>query len=438
MGFFEKVRTKSFWAFDAVKGGVVRKYVDDIESIFNSQNKEETKVVVNNYLDSLKQHATSTVPFYKNYENADFLELPVVSKKQIVTNYDSFYSKGYNASDCVVKSTSGSTGEPFKVRQDLNKVRRNNADTIFFSKLVGYNIGYPLYFIRFWDVSLRKSGVDAFLQNIKPYEIIGLNEALISEFCRDISKKDKTKKSILAYSSGFDKLVNYLEDSEKKYDFSQVSSLIAMSEALSDTTKKKAAHFFNVPIVSRYSNTENGIIAQQLHHPDFPNRFYINTASYYVEIVHLENDKPADHGTVGRIVVTDLFNYAMPLIRYDTGDLGVMNVDEHGTPFLERIEGRIMDAIFNTKGDLVSSFIPTHLEEYPGIIEYQFDQISEKGYAIFLVINNKFKAEQDILDYMKTHFGQDANIQINYIDSIPLLSSGKRKKVLNTFKNPID
>ncbi len=438
MGFFEKVRARSFWAFDALKGGMVRKYVDDVDHIFNYQDEAETKVVVNSYLDNLKKHAIASVPFYRNYEGSDFNDLPSIRKRQIVEDYDSFYSENYADSDCIVRLTSGSTGEPFKVRQDRNKVKRNTADTIFFSKLVGYNIGDPLYFIRFWDVSLKKSGIDTLLQNIRPYEITEFGDRMIEEFCKDLCRGSRVAKSVLAYSSGFDKIIHYLEKTNKKYDFGNVTSLIAMSESLSSITKKKATQFFNTPIVSRYSNTENGILAQQIHSTEFPDRYYINSASYHIEILNLQNDTAVDYGTLGRIVITDLFNYAMPLIRYDTGDLGAMNIDEKGIPFLERIEGRIMDAIYDTSGTLISSFMPTHLEQYSGVIEYQFDQNGEKEYVISLVINDMFEAPEDIIAFMKGYLGQDANVRIDYVDSIPLLSSGKRKKVLNTFKNPIE
>ena len=68
---------------------------------------------------------------------------------------------------------------------------------------------------------------------------------------------------------------------------------------------------------------ENGILAQQKTASE--NEFIINWASYHIEILNIDTNELAPNGTVGRIVVTDFFNYAMPLIRYDTGDLGVID-----------------------------------------------------------------------------------------------------------------
>ncbi len=95
-----------------------------------------------------------------------------------------------------------------------------------------------------------------------------------------------------------------------------------MSETLNDYTKQTIEKYFGVPVYSRYSNLENGILAQQV--PGSDNRYFINTASYVLEIFKMNEDVPAAcRRTLGRIMVTDLYNYAMPMIRYDTGDTGI-------------------------------------------------------------------------------------------------------------------
>ena len=72
-------------------------------------------------------------------------------------------------------------------------------------------------------------------------------------------------------------------------------------------------------VYARYSNIENGIIAQQNQNKD---DYLINSASYHIDIYSLQNDSLLKHGELGRIVVTDFFNKGMPLIKYDTGDVG--------------------------------------------------------------------------------------------------------------------
>jgi phenylacetate-CoA ligase len=152
----------------------------------------------------------------------------------------------------------------------------------------------------------------------------------------------------------------------------------------------------------------------------------------------LENDTPVKPGEFGRIVVTDLFNFAMPIIRYDTGDIAKLGVSKNGAMQLEEIEGRKMDLIYDSQGNIISSFvIYTKFYKYYKLLkQYQFLQHGEKDYEIKLNLQDAvFEFENDLITDVKSDFGIDANITISYVDEIPALASGKRKKVINNFKN---
>ena len=142
-------------------------------------------------------------------------------------------------------------------------------------------------------------------------------------------------------------------------------------------------------------------------------------------------------GRSGRIVVTDLYNEAMPLIRYDTGDIGLLNehlVNGKPTPMLEKIEGRKMDMVFDSNGHLVSSFTITNgMWKYTELTQYQFIQTSKTSYLFKLNIDTPFTRATELITDFKEIFGLDALIEIEYVDEIPLLNSGKRKKVMNIF-----
>src|SRR5690606_7067982 len=146
---------------------------------------------------------------------------------------------------------------------------------------------------------------------------------------------------------------------------------IAISEGLTPYTKDTLKTYFNVDTVSRYSNVENGIIAQQFL--GTTSYFVINTASYHVEILDFDKDIPLHHGEKGRIVITDLFNYCMPMIRYDTGDVGtMMHID--GKLVLTSVEGRKIDAITNTKGEIISNNILLLINNYHELNQCQLIQ----------------------------------------------------------------
>ena len=88
---------------------------------------------------------------------------------------------------------------------------------------------------------------------------------------------------------------------------------------LFDNTRMSLEQAFHCKCVSRYANEENGFLGQDYTKN---NIFIPNRANYYIEILKLDSEESAELNEVGRIVVTDLYNYAMPMIRYDTGDFG--------------------------------------------------------------------------------------------------------------------
>jgi len=215
----------------------------------------------------------------------------------------------------------------------------------------------------------------------------------------------------------------------------KIGSILAQSEALPNHTKERLHNYFNCLPCSRYSNVENGIIAQQTKKDN--NRFKINRASYIVEVLKMDSYSPSDAGELGRIVVTDLFNFGMPFIRYDTGDIGKFDHDSNGNinrNFLTQIQGRRLDLLLNTKGEVISSYIMyKNMFAYPEIDQYQLIQQSRKDYHFIISIKERFKKEESLKKEFLTYLGSDANFEIKYVDKIPLLASGKRRKIVNNY-----
>lgn len=178
---------------------------------------------------------------------------------------------------------------------------------------------------------------------------------------------------------------------------------------------------------------EQGILAQDSGGED--RRYMLNTSSFYFECLKLESDDSAEMGELGRIVVTDLYNYAMPLIRYDTGDLGVMSIDEFGTTYLDEIHGRSRDFIYTTKGRLLSPVVVTMgLWGIANVSQYQFIQNDANEYVIRLNASSNEVNLEDILERLRKPLGSDANIAVEFVDEIPVLSSNKRKQVVCNYK----
>ncbi|WP_340063249.1 CoF synthetase [Ascidiimonas aurantiaca] len=433
MQLLQRLRKRSYWVVDFCKGSEIAKHLKDIESIIHHTDYATANHRKDVYLDSILKFATATVPFYQklNGKNIPLETFPVINKNIIRDSQNDFRSSFYKDKTVSKVTTSGSTGTPFSVYQDTDKKKRGAADMIFYARQAGFELGNTLYYLRHWTRYYKKSKLLAWLQNVIQVEVIDFSDENIENLLIALAS-DQSEKGFLGYASSYQAICNYMERTEKKPKDYNITSIIAMSEGLSDSTKKGMEYYFKTPVVSRYSNMENGIIAQQL--PKKGNDFQINWASYHIEVLELDSDIPVPFGTPGRIVVTDLFNKAMPLIRYDTGDVGVMqqyNPDEF--PVLERIDGRKMDVILNTKGDIVSSFLILNAGKYKNIIQMQLVQESAKHYTFKLNTVDTFEEEETMRKEYQKYLGTDARIDFEYVDDIPLLASGKRKTIVNNY-----
>jgi len=435
MNLLQVLRYRIFWFFDFFRGGVVKKKYKDIQYIIENSGLHIPETKKKTYLIKLLAHAVSTSPFYKKYSNyTSITDFPIINKNMIRDFFMDFKSSAYTAENCTVISTSGSTGTPFSVLQDKHKRYRNTADNLYFSKRSGYQIGQYLVYIKIEsDAHKRTILSKLWFQNVYPQSIFRLQDRDIEKLIVTL-KKSGCEKSFLGYTSAFEKICRYLDKINSDPIDCNMVSIITMSEALNEYTYEAMKKYFGVAPVSRYSNNENGILAQQDRTGS--TKFIINSASYYLEIFDMDMDVLAAHGTHGRIVVTDLHNYAMPLIRYDTGDIGVLGVDENNVPFLKSIEGRKLDLIYDTRGNIVPSHISYKLCKYGDYKQFQLVQYGEKAYLIKLNTDTKVDEVAMIQEY-KGYFGQDAIITIQYVEEIPLLSSGKRREVRNTYHSQL-
>jgi len=431
----EIIRRFTFWQLDKFKGGHIRSHYKNVRYIMENCNTGPSAQLRNKQLSCLLEHARQTTQFYRNVPENDLKYFPVINKNLIRENSESFTSADINFNTAKSVVTSGSTGTPFSLKHDKRKSLRNTADTIYFGELSGFKIGQRLYYFKIWNRVNRKSKLLQFTQNIIPCDVSKLDDQTLPVLI-DKLKKDRSNKGLLAYSSVYDAIGQYMQNNDLSPIMNHTKSVIAMSEALNSSSKQTISKYFNTNAVSRYSNMENGIIAQQMN--DGSEEFIINEASYFVELLDLNSDLPAPDGFPGRIVITDLYNFCMPMIRYDTGDIGTFakkDVSGESRTILKTIEGRRMDLIYNTSGSLMSSYIITNnMWKYKEIQQYQFIQNSADNYKFLLNTEKPFHRSEELIAEFKEYLGGDANITVEYVHEIPVLSSGKRRKVVNNYR----
>ncbi|MBN1821956.1 MAG: phenylacetate--CoA ligase family protein, partial [Prolixibacteraceae bacterium] len=383
MSFGGFVRRKIYWSVDYFKGKPVRSHYNDLKFILN--NYAEGAGRQHKHLQNLLNHAVENSAFYRKYKGLNFEEFPVMDKGLCKKHYNEIKIKAelvpFHRGNMHIESTSGSTGTPFSIPQDWRKRNRRIAELKYFGELAGFYSHEKLAQLRIWTDNIKKTKTQAYFQNIVPFDCENLTDESFSNLCGLIRNKKIT--ALLGYPSWFDKFLIYL----KKHNLKPtgIKTIITISEYLPGNIREDLRNILKCDVVSRYSNLEQGIFGQQPVSEDY---FQLNHASYYFELLKPYSDEKAVTGETGRIVVTDLFNYAFPLIRYDTGDTGIKQVNsdcKNEFFVLSNILGRRADTIFDTKGNAKHPWVIHELFlKFPEIKQWQFIQKSKSEYLVIL------------------------------------------------------
>ncbi|MFK5879690.1 MAG: CoF synthetase [Flavobacteriaceae bacterium] len=427
----DRVRNRSYRFIDFLQGRHVKRHYDDMKSMMQNYVDPEVAQKRNDYLNAILQHAVTTCDYFKQFENYNSIaDFPVTDRNIIADNFSDFVSSKFKNKKNHKVSTSGSTGVPFETLHNLDKCYRHHAEVIYLGERANFTFGQKLVYFKLWPKLKEKN----WIRNTVHHSVLALEDNDIEELLKELRGECRT--GLLGYSSAFERICKYLDRSNvKPLENCNINSIISMSERLNDYTKKAVKKHFKTTIVSRYSTMELGIMAQE--EMDREGCFKINSATFFIEIFDLNKDVPVKNGTYGRIIVTDLFNYAAPLIRYDTGDVGQLEIITNNAgveePFLVNIEGRKLDLILNTKGEILPSQISMYMSNYGDFKQFQFVQCGEKEYILKLNTDKKVEREDELIAEYKSVLGEDAIVKIEYVDGIPLLGSGKKKEVENTY-----
>ena len=239
----------------------------------------------------------------------------------------------------------------------------------------------------------------------------------------------------MSYASTLERLVDYMKDKPRcKYG---LKSIISASELLKENVREELKKIFDCDVVSRYANEENGILGQDCLENN--HEIHLNVADYYFEFLKLDEDKPAKNGELARIVVTDLWNYALPMIRYDTGDLAIVGESECSVKsdiVIKEIFGRKVDLIYDINENPVSPhMITNNMWDIEDVKQFKFIQEDKDKYKLLLNMENSKKCDEDlIINRFKKILGSDSKIEIEYTDKIPALKSGKVKYIENLYR----
>ena len=412
---------KDFWDEDiSLRGGVIYNQYCEIKDVIAKQDFSFAE----RKLEEIKRYAKENVPFYRELES-----FPVLSKGDILEHYEEHKSIGEYRKPIHISSTSGSTGTPFAVLQDYDKRMRNIADLKVFGELCEYPSHERMVFFRVINSKLHRTPEVEDKENIYYIDSSDLGDEHLGQMISAVMKKQPI--IIFSYSSTLIELAKYSLKKGIDPKSYPMKNVLTAGEGISEENRKMVEKAFGCPVYRRYSDMELGILGQDNKNGS---PYLLNWGSYYFECLKINKDEPTENGEAGRIVITDLFNKAFPLIRYDTGDLGIMEYSKDEMPKLKEIFGRIRDCVYTLDGRLISpAKIFVTMWGTENVKQWQFIQ-EEENYYLMKLNTSGIVNEEQIVSKFRNILGEEANIKIKYVDEIPVQASNKRRAVICNYK----
>lgn len=344
----------------------------------------------------------------------------------LIENHDACLAKEGYQIPTHISSTSGSTGTPFSVTQYFKKRKRTIADLKVFGELCDYPSHERMVFFRVINAKLHRTPEQEDRENIYYIDSSDLGDAHLEEMKNALL--DKKPRIVFSYSSSLVELAKYIDRTGIPEGGFSMKSVLTGGEGLSDENRKLLEKVFGCTVYRRYSDMELGILGQDMGNGS---EYILNWGSYYFETLKLDSDKPTELDEAGRIVITDLFNYAFPMIRYDTGDLGILDKSNpNDLPKLKEIYGRVRDCVYATDGRLISpTKVSVMMWGSDGVKQWQFIQETKDNYILKLNCEKKVDTEIYVKKF-KGLLGESADVEVQLVDEIPVTSSNKRQAVI--------
>lgn len=336
-----------------LNGFPIKKAQADFKEVLNVADEDYAEYIESKKREIVEFHLKNN-SFYQNLVGKEAFknwnELPVLTKKNLQKPLKERLSKGYTEKTVFVNKTSGSSGNPFVFAKD------KEAHAITWASIIHrfgwYNVDFnSSYQARFYGIPLdfigyQKERLKDFLSKRYRFPIFDLSDKKLE----GVLQHFKTKKFdyINGYTSSIVLFGKYLKD--RNIVLTDVCPTLKVcmvtSEMLFDEDKILLEKHLGVPIVNEYGASELDLIAFQNTNGDWQ----VNSETLFVEILD-ENNQPVPNGTEGKVVITSLYNKAHPFIRYEIGDVGIL--DEKSTakkPILKKLIGRTSDVALLPSG----------------------------------------------------------------------------------------
>lgn len=396
-------------------------------------------------LSDVVDYARQRVPHYEEAFNgivdrrldrlSQLKDLPTVTK-DVLKRQPLAMRSGEKMKNLTKKTTAGSTGEPFSLWKNSEALEKELAATWRGYAWANIQIGDRQG--RFWGIplgqkALWKSKAVDFLTHRKRIGAFSFDDGQLGKHTVDLLKFRPD------YFYGYmSMLVEYAKYIRAHHDSSpfQLKGIVTTSEVLTKSARLLLESTFETKVYNEYGCAEFGTIAHECE----AGSLHVAAENMIVEIV--DGERNCDLDEVGEIVVTELSNRAMPLIRYRTGDLGAISSEKcscgRELPVIGSIQGRAWDMLSRKDGRLFHPAFFLYIFEDAkdrnlGVEHYK---VHQTDYAEFLIkiipgkTYSKAGSEAFIRNEVRRKFDTDARIKFELVEDIPREASGKLRQVV--------
>ncbi len=410
------------------------KYLRDLERTqFDTPEVVRAKQLVR--LQATLQHAWETVPYYQRVWSAagvhpsdvkmldDLRHFPILTKTDIREHNDELRSTAFAAATLRVKKTSGSTGVPLRVYLDENGAQWKTACTMRADQWSGWRLGQRVAKVwgnpEYRHFGLRGRITNRVVDRAVYLDTIQLNDDRIREFATALRRH----RPGLIFGHAHSLYLVACQLKKMGIDDIRPNGIISTAMPLHDWQRTVIEQVFGTKVTNRYGCEEVSLIACECEQH---RGLHVAAESVYTEVMST--------GSVpGKLLITDLSNLAMPLIRYQIGDVVTPSCHAcpcgRGLPMFDRIEGRDADYVVTPAGNLISgiSLTENFAMRIDGIAQLQIVQETQTYLRLRIVKDPTFgdASQRQITKLVHEMFGPTMRHDLEFVDLIPQEPSGK-------------
>lgn len=388
-------------------------------------------------LQKMVRHAWDTVPFYRERwaaaglrpdalrTLADLQAFPVLTKADLRQHGSQLRSDAFRDRPTIAKTTSGSTGVPLTVHVNREAMAFKRACTIRSDQWSGYRLGSRV--ARLWGHGVAERGplkarARRYLVDRERYlNTLDIDAERMHSFAESLERRPPGL--IFGHAHSLYLFAAYV--CKHFPGRIRADGVISAAMILHDWQRSVIEKAFGVPVTNRYGCEETSLIASEC---EVHRGLHINADGLYTEVASF---KAGESG--GRIIVTDLINQAMPLIRYQVGDVVVPSTRAcscgRGLPLIEQVIGREADYVLTPSGTLISGISLTDhfATEVRGAAQVQIVQEELRCLRLRMVAGDEFgpTSRHQIESLVRKTFGPEMRYDLELVDAIPQEPSGK-------------